>query len=226
MLSSYDPDYAHWDWGKVSALYEIDLAHEGGYKFYYMGYYIHSCVKMRYKGTYAPSYLLDPESLQWNLLDAAYREKLDKRKYVSLSHDTKNRLETGTQAEDTQVDGLSALTEPQGDEDTTKQRASKFADDQDLEFDDADSEEDDAEIPEGSLFDYNIPGVLSKDEVAKLDLDHWKLVVRNSLIELEDLRGWDQWRLDDSNSIKAIAAELVAATGPKLLQDSAINIFG
>ncbi len=62
-----------------------------------------------------------------------------------------------------------------------------FADDQDLEFDEppSDEDEDDAEIPEGSLFDYHIPGVLTKDEVKRLDLGHWRLLVRNALIELE-----------------------------------------
>jgi hypothetical protein len=69
--------------------------------------------------------------------------------------------------------------------DSTKERGQAFADDQDLEFDEPPSDEDDAEIPEGSLFDYQIPGVLTKDEVKSLDLDHWRLLVRNALIELE-----------------------------------------
>ena len=34
-------------------------------KYYYMGYYIHSCVKMRYKGDYKPSDLLCPETHRW-----------------------------------------------------------------------------------------------------------------------------------------------------------------
>ena len=47
------------------------------------------------------------------------------------------------------------------------------------------SDEENVEIPEGSLFDSAIPGVMTTDEVKCLDLDHWRLVVRNSLIELE-----------------------------------------
>ena len=69
--------------------------------------------------------------------------------------------------------------------DTTKSRAAAFADDQNLELDEEDSDNEDAELPEGSLFDYNIPGVMAKNEVAKLYLAHWKLVVRNTLIDLE-----------------------------------------
>jgi hypothetical protein len=34
---SYDPDYEHWEFGKLSAMREIALAIEDGYKYYYMG---------------------------------------------------------------------------------------------------------------------------------------------------------------------------------------------
>lgn len=51
---------------------------------YYMGFYIHSCVKMSYKGSYAPSYLLCPERLTWVSLELC-RPALDRHKYVRLS---------------------------------------------------------------------------------------------------------------------------------------------
>jgi hypothetical protein len=54
----------------------------------------------------------------------------------------------------------------------------------DYEFD-IEASDEDTEIPEGSLFDYNMPGVLKAEEVARLDLDHWKLLVRNMLIDFE-----------------------------------------
>ncbi|EXJ54158.1 hypothetical protein A1O7_09495 [Cladophialophora yegresii CBS 114405] len=195
----YDPEYQHWDLGKVSVLRETALALEAGYEYYYMGFYIHSCIKMRYKARFTPTYMLDPESYEWNLFDDDYRQKLDKRKYVSPAHDSKDGSEVAPRQ--------------------------KFDDEQDLEFDEAASDEEDAEIPEGSLFDYAIPGVLTKNEVERLDLNHWRLVVRNALIELEDLRGWEEWKIDDPGSIKGIAAELIAATGPKLLQNSALVLF-
>ncbi|EXJ82632.1 arginine-tRNA-protein transferase [Capronia epimyces CBS 606.96] len=205
----YDPEYQDWDLGKISALREIALALEGHYEYYYMGYYIHSCIKMRYKARFSPSYLLDPESFEWNLFDDNNRRELDKRKYVSLSRDRKYGV-----AHEESNDSAASSTE-----------LSVFDDEQDLEFDEAPSDEEDAEIPEGSLFDYNIPGVLSKDEVQRLDLDHWRLLVRNAFIELEDLRGWEDWTIDNPGSIKGIAAELIAATGPNLLQNSALDLF-
>ena len=224
---SYDPDYGHWDWGKVSALHEIALALDGGYQYYYMGFYIHSCTKMRYKGQFSPSYLLDPEVLDWNLLDNDYRAKLDKRKYVSPSRDAKAEG-TSAMSPVTNNDVQEPRTEngTTSSDDLTKVKELNVADHSDLEVDDDDSEADDSEIPEGSLFEYNIPGVLTKEEVAKLDLSHWKLIVRGDLIDLEDLRGWEESDLGDSGSIKGIAAELIAATGPGLLECSALNLFG
>ncbi|KAK5043310.1 Arginyl-tRNA--protein transferase 1 [Exophiala sideris] len=202
----YDPEYQQWDFGKMSALREIALALEANYEYYYMGYYIHSCIKMRYKGTFTPSHLLDPESLEWCLFDEKYRQELDKRTYVSLSHDLKYApLAEDTKNQPAQESALPATdSNASNTSDTTKERSKVYDDEQDLEFDDPPSDEEEAEIPEGSLFDYQIPGVLTKEE---------------------DLRGWEDWKIDDPGSIKGIAAEMIAATGPKLLKDSALALF-
>lgn len=50
-----------------------------------LGYYIHNCAKMRYKGEYGPSELLDPESNEWNLLDKELKKQLDNNPYCSPS---------------------------------------------------------------------------------------------------------------------------------------------
>lgn len=39
---------------------EMHTAGARGVKSLYLGFYVHSCAKMRYKGEYAPSFLLDP----------------------------------------------------------------------------------------------------------------------------------------------------------------------
>lgn len=220
----YDPEYQEWDWGKISALQEIALTIQKGYEYYYMGYYIHSCPKMRYKGRYYPSHLLDPETLDWNLLDNETRTKLDSRKYVSLSADRKagigstEGIPSGPAASDVK-------TTPGHVEELTKEKLGEKLKGEEIDMDSDPSDADDTEIPEGSLFDYNIPGVLKKEDVAKLDLDHMKLLVRANLVDLEDLRGWEEWQIDDPGTIKGIAAELIAATGPKLLKDSALALF-
>ncbi|XP_071987138.1 arginyl-tRNA--protein transferase 1 isoform X3 [Engystomops pustulosus] len=66
----YDPDYSFLSLGVYSALREITFTRELQKKaadlcYYYMGFYIHTCPKMRYKGQYKPSQLLCPESYTW-----------------------------------------------------------------------------------------------------------------------------------------------------------------
>lgn len=53
-------------------------------KYYYLGYYIHSCPKMRYKGKLKSSYLLCPETYQWFPLENCLM-KLDINKYARLN---------------------------------------------------------------------------------------------------------------------------------------------
>lgn len=83
----YHEDFEKWSFGKLSALREAALALEEGYEFYYMGYYIHPCTKMRYKGEYKPQHVLDPETNQWNPLEPEIRQLLDNKKFVSLSRE-------------------------------------------------------------------------------------------------------------------------------------------
>lgn len=61
----WDPDFAFLSLGKYSALQEIgwvkdNQAYCPSLQYYYLGYYIHSCNKMRYKAAYRPSELLCP----------------------------------------------------------------------------------------------------------------------------------------------------------------------
>ena len=80
-------DFQRWSFGKLSALREIAMALKTERLYYYMGYYIHSCVKMRYKGDYKPQQMLDPESLEWNPLDERMKRLLNLKPFVSLSHE-------------------------------------------------------------------------------------------------------------------------------------------
>lgn len=67
----YDPDYKFLSLGTYSALREIALTRELNKKcqqieYYYMGFYIQNCIKMKYKGHFDPSFLLCPEVYSWN----------------------------------------------------------------------------------------------------------------------------------------------------------------
>ncbi|GLT67667.1 hypothetical protein SLA2020_399590 [Shorea laevis] len=85
----WDPDYAFLSLGKYSAIQEIGWVKENqvscpSLQYYYLGYYIHSCSKMRYKAAYRPSELLCPLRYKWVPFDVA-RPLLDKKKYAVLS---------------------------------------------------------------------------------------------------------------------------------------------
>lgn len=85
----WDPDFAFLSLGKYSALQEIgwvkdNQAYCPSLQYYYLGYYIHSCNKMRYKAAYCPSELLCPFRYQWVSFDIA-RPLLDRKRYVVLS---------------------------------------------------------------------------------------------------------------------------------------------
>ncbi|KAI9658155.1 MAG: Arginyl-tRNA--protein transferase 1 [Alyxoria varia] len=61
----YDVTYERFGFGKLSALREVQLTREYHYTNYYMGFYIPSCAKMRYKGEYKPQWVLDFPTMEW-----------------------------------------------------------------------------------------------------------------------------------------------------------------
>uniref|UniRef100_W6NNZ4 Arginyl-tRNA--protein transferase 1 n=1 Tax=Haemonchus contortus TaxID=6289 RepID=W6NNZ4_HAECO len=74
----YDPDYSFLSLGTYTALREIAftrfvMRHRPETKYYYMGYYISTCPKMRYKGSFHPSELLCDRTFQWVPLDICDR---------------------------------------------------------------------------------------------------------------------------------------------------------
>jgi len=99
----YDPDYAFLSLGVFSALSEIDwiksiLVDVPKLKYYYMGYYIPSCVKMKYKGDYKPSDLLCPEVYEWVPL-ADCKPLLEKSKYTPFAISKLNSIKIMTETE-------------------------------------------------------------------------------------------------------------------------------
>jgi arginine-tRNA-protein transferase len=91
----YDPEYSYLNLGVLSALFEIDWTKKhknlsDSFHYYYLGYYIHSCTKMRYKGQYKPSDLLCPETYRWVPLEMC-TPLLEKQKYCRLFQPQSNR---------------------------------------------------------------------------------------------------------------------------------------
>ncbi|KAI0677431.1 arginine-tRNA-protein transferase [Trametes maxima] len=102
----YDNKWRRFSLGKLSALREAALAreiHDAGVqdmRYLYMGFYIHSCQKMRYKGEYSPSYLADPEDYTWSHLEKC-RPLLNKYHYACFSHPERSLETPAPQADPT-----------------------------------------------------------------------------------------------------------------------------
>ncbi|KAK0206531.1 arginine-tRNA-protein transferase [Desarmillaria ectypa] len=114
----YDKTWEKFSLGKVSALREISLAreiHDAGVSsmnYLYLGYYVHSCQKMRYKGQYSPSFLVDPETYEWYPLEQC-TSLLDTNRYACFScpdHSTNESPPTGGELSFPEPPQLSAET--------------------------------------------------------------------------------------------------------------------
>ncbi|ODA77507.1 hypothetical protein RJ55_07136 [Drechmeria coniospora] len=176
--------------GKLGALHEIALAVEEGYRWWYPGFYIHNCPKMRYKIDYSPQFILDPQSLRWDPLDEVVLRLLDRKRFVSLSLERQTVMDSGTD-------------EPACNE--SKEDA-----------DDAADEDAEGHI---SLFRSDMPGIPSLSDMERIDLDHVPLKVwsHGPMHETGDLAGWESKGIVDFPSAKATVAELVAAVGTDLI---------
>jgi Arginine-tRNA-protein transferase, C terminus len=141
----YHEDVTGWEFGKLSALREIAMAIEEGYGHYYMGYYIHSCTKMRYKRSFYPTYVLDPESLSWDLFDDGVARRMSVRPYVSMSRERRLGLAEPTKEE---VDALRQVS--RGKNQTG-----------------LDDESDDDHVALGRLFDAGVPGTMTMEQVQR-----------------------------------------------------------
>ncbi|XP_011635910.1 arginyl-tRNA--protein transferase 1 [Pogonomyrmex barbatus] len=87
----YDPAYSQLSLGTFSSLREIYLTRQlnkvaSNLRYYYMGFYIHSCPKMRYKAKMRPSKLLCPETYVWCDIEPSLA-KLNNDKYSRLNDD-------------------------------------------------------------------------------------------------------------------------------------------
>ncbi|XP_062894767.1 arginyl-tRNA--protein transferase 1-like [Mobula hypostoma] len=84
----YDPDYSSLSLGVYSALREIALTQRLNekvprMKYYYLGPYVHSCVKVKYKLLYQPTELLCPVTGHWVSVEQCL-PKLELNKFAKL----------------------------------------------------------------------------------------------------------------------------------------------
>ncbi|XP_057978923.1 arginyl-tRNA--protein transferase 2 isoform X2 [Malania oleifera] len=165
----WDPDFAFLSLGKYSAIQEIGWIKENqafcpSLQYYYLGYYIHSCSKMRYKAAYRPSELLCPLRYQWVPYDIA-KPLLDARPHVVLSDfSTSQHGESLLPIPDD-------LMEQQHDDLGREGDSNDIMDeDEEEEIDDLDSENSDGEM-EGDDFNNVLIG-LQESRLRYKDLRH------------------------------------------------------
>ena len=92
----YNPDYSFLSLGTYASLREIALIRQLSkscpqLKYYYLGFYIPTCPKMRYKSNVKPSYLLCPEVFTWHLLDENLTKEIDSNKYLKINKNEKDK---------------------------------------------------------------------------------------------------------------------------------------
>jgi hypothetical protein len=156
----YHSDYSKFSFGKISALREACLALEGGYQYYYMGYYIHTCQKMKYKNDYSPQYVLDLETYGWDPLDENMKTLLDRQRYVSMS---KERRVAPSDAQRENMGDSSVEEVPTVVTLTNNSNRQTFS---------SAALASDAVGNSVSLFEVNFPGMMTVEEVeAAVDLD-------------------------------------------------------
>lgn len=184
--------------GKLSALREIALAREGGYRWWYPGFYIHSCPKMKYKMDFKPQSVLDPETLTWDLMDKEALAVFDTKHYVSLSRERQQKESGGHAA-------------PKIFEDRFVQP----------ESDDEDDEE------EGDfLLGSSMPGIPSLEEMKQVDMDHLAIVLDGApgYFLASHLVNWEEKEITDRRSLKSMMAELVAAMGTDVMDEVCVDL--
>lgn len=215
----YHRDFEKWSLGKLSALRETALALEGGYEFYYMGYYIHSCLKMRYKGTYKPQHVLDFESFEWSPLDENMGRLMDERKWVSMSR------ERGAKTLQTATTDPSEITD--GDTETSIAKTDSKPGEKSLYPTPSHPVPVDAANSSLSLLELGMPGVLSLPQLQQqIDLEDVKISLgRGGVHRTTDIVSWHDGSETDAASIKGVIAEFAACLGQELVEGVVVD-FG
>ncbi|KAK2070693.1 hypothetical protein P8C59_005169 [Phyllachora maydis] len=218
----YHEDIQHLNPGKLGALREIALAAEHGYRWWYSGYYIHSCPKMRYKIDYAPQYILDPETLAWDLLDAESLTLFEKGRYVSISMERASS--SGTEKTCTAVDARPSAVYTHVQEVWTvegQENSKQPSVNTNNQIDDDDEEGDEEDF----LLTSNMPGIPSLQDMQQLGMGGLQLRAHrlDHHFRVSDLAVWTDDNVARYGTLEARVAELVAAVGPDLMGEMCLD---
>ncbi|GAB7362506.1 hypothetical protein MBLNU230_g2826t2 [Neophaeotheca triangularis] len=209
----YHNDFEHWSFGKLSAMREATLALEGEYQYYYMGFYIHSCVKMRYKGDYKPQYVLDAESKDWDLLDEEMGRAMESPTFTDFARKRRgltSRASSSVAGGERTIEVVSvAVDNTQGEEAIIKHPNPT-----------------DAMVSDESLFAIGMPGMT---DVAKIDEEMNVGAIKltpggGRVFQAEDLVIWDDSSPLDPTSLKGKFYEFAACVGPAVASEAVVQV--
>lgn len=197
----YHESINSWSPGKLGALREIALATENGYRWWYPGFYIHTCPKMRYKMDYAPQQILNPNEMQWVEVSKEVLSKFDKRGYLDFSRSS----------------GAPAANPKQQQTDSTLNNK------EDTDDGEGRSEEDEDHI---SLLDSNMPGLPPLDAILSYDYDKIPVRLRAGIYPALDVFQWQKEEDDmrHGNGPKGQLAQMAAAVGLDLMPQLCIDV--
>lgn len=180
-----------------------------------MGYYIHSCKKMKYKGDYRTQQVLDYDTQQWHLLDDEMRMLMDKRKWVSIAREEKIKAELHDNPTTDSSETDSTPTSQQESEIATRiytalHPTALSAQDSGL-----------------SVLALGVPGAMSLTQLQQtVDLDAMKVrIAQGAIFRMRDLVSWDEGDVMDAGGLKGIIAEFAACVGPRVAREGVLD-FG
>ncbi|KAI0198728.1 arginine-tRNA-protein transferase [Astrocystis sublimbata] len=196
----YHESIHQWSPGKLSALREIALAIEAGYDWWYPGFYIHDCPKMKYKMDYSPQQILDPDTMKWVEITDDVLAKFDAHGYLHFSNPDVGQVPKSRQ------DQTNGATDGDG-------KSNESANDS------GDKE------PPLSLFDSDMPGLPPMAELYAFDFNPFPVRLGGGIVPAVDVFQWD---LEDEDirdgGPKGQIAQMAAAVGLDIMPQLCLDV--
>ncbi|KAK9367840.1 arginine-tRNA-protein transferase [Lipomyces kononenkoae] len=161
-------EFSKYSLGKLSACREIALVLEDQRKYYHMGLYIYSCQKMKYKASFCPSEILDPELYRYFSFDI-FATEFEKGQYVSFAKNHNGRVLT----KDPRMPIASETIRDQNEE----------------RYDDEAEEDEEDHMPIiQTVFDTDMPGIAKLEDIESgIDMSKVRVIIQNYVFTGENL---------------------------------------
>lgn len=201
----YHESMHNWNPGKLGALREIALAIEGGYRWWYPGFYIHTCPKMRYKMDYSPKQILNPDNMHWVDVSNEVLAKFNSHGYLDFSNPG-----------DDEVGDLEQKQVDHSMENADKLHGEEVGSDSDS----------DSNAKHISLLDSNMPGLPPMADLESYDYDLLPVRLRAGIFPAVDVFQWQDEDEDirHGSGPRGQLAQMAAAVGLDVMPQLCLDI--